>query len=195
MEEELRYPASFKEFWETMEECEFKVEYHKNHIISFMSYATDPHELLVSTIVYYFGKLFFEKEDYFFYPSNRPVITPGKSVFNPDASLVIGKPNLFNYKPGRTAITNPAIIVEVLSKSTRDYDVNEKLPAYKQIPGIQQIIYIDSQEMHVSTWLSTEVENQWLNMDFLTKNDKLPVLESEILMKDLYRKVTFEKSA
>ncbi len=195
LDEEIRYSATFEEFWETMAECDYKVEYHNGQIVSFMSYATDPHELLVGKILGIFYQLFDEHSNHFIYPSNRPVITPGQNVYNPDASMVIGKTKFFQYARGRNAMTNPSLIVEVLSKSTKEYDLNEKLPVYKQIPSVQQILYIDSLRMHVSSWLRTEVENQWLNKDFFNENEIFSVLGAEISMKDLYRKVTFEQSA
>lgn len=38
---------------------------------------------------------------------------------------------------------NPLILVEVLSDSTGDKDRTEKLPAYKLIPTVQEILFID----------------------------------------------------
>lgn len=195
LEEEIRYPATYQEFWETMVECDYKVEYHDGQIVSFMSYATDPHELLVSTIVYLLGRQFFDRDGYFIYPSNRPVITPGHNVYNPDASLTIGKTDLFQYAKGKNAMTNPALIVEVLSKSTKNYDLNEKLPEYQRMDSLQQILYIDSQRMHVTTWLRTEAQNQWRKHEFSETEAVFPVLDEQLPLQDLYRKIDFSASA
>ena len=40
------------------------------------------------------------------------------------------------------AITNPCLIVEVLSPSTEDYDRGEKLAAYKLLPSVREIVFV-----------------------------------------------------
>ena len=48
----------------------------------------------------------------------------------PDVMVVKGEPI---FKPNSTAvITNPYIIIEVLSPATKQFDLSEKLPEYKQ---------------------------------------------------------------
>ena len=195
MEEEVRFPASFEEYWEALEECEYRVEYHDGEIITFMSYATDPHELLVGRIVGLFTGLFEERPDLLIYPSNRPVLKPTKEGgYNPDAFILQGKPVLFRHPDGKTAVTNPLVIVEVLSKSTRTFDMDEKLPAYKQIPSVREIIFIDSKRQHVSIYIRTEdTSSQWLNMDFFEDTEKFPVLNGEISMNRLYRNIILQE--
>lgn len=39
-------------------------------------------------------------------------------------------------------VTNPALLVEVLSPSTIDYDLGEKCAQYKQVPSVRAMIYI-----------------------------------------------------
>jgi Uma2 family endonuclease len=39
-------------------------------------------------------------------------------------------------------VTNPAALVEVLSRSTIDYDLGEKGEHYKQIPSVRTLIYV-----------------------------------------------------
>lgn len=64
-----------------------------------------------------------------------------QAVHNPDCSVVLEPAQLFEYQPGMDAETTPLVVVEVLSKMTRDYDYGEKLPHYKQIPSLRQIIF------------------------------------------------------
>ena len=192
LEDEIRYPASFDEFWETLEECQYKVEYHNGQIVSIMSYASNKHELLTAKILGIFFKLFDGEPDYYIFASNRPILKPDKTgVYEPDAYIVVGAPQLFQYDKGKNANTNPAVVVEIQSKTTRDYDWDEKLPANKQIPSVQQIIFIDSQRQKVSIFRRMEIKNQWLNMDFFEAEDNIPVLDAEISVKELYRKVSF----
>lgn len=97
-------------------------------------------------------------------------------------------------QPGRKdTITNPILIVEVLSKSTQSYDQDKKFKFYRTIPSFQEYLLIDQYSMHVEKYCKTAV-NQWLFSEWegeetILKLDKVPF---EILLSDLYDKVTFE---
>lgn len=192
MDDVVRYDASFDEYWETLEDCEYKVEYVNGQIVSIMSYASDKHELLVSSMIYLLGNLFYEKPDHFVYASNRPILIPDRAgVFQPDASIIVGSPQFFQYDKGKNANVNPALIIEILSKSTRDFDWDEKLPNYKLIPSVKQILYIDSLKKKVSSFQRLDTGNQWLNIDFFEDEDAIPVLDKAILLKTIYQKLIF----
>ena len=40
------------------------------------------------------------------------------------------------------ALTNPAVLVEVTSKSTEEYDRGDKLSHYKQLPSLQAVLFV-----------------------------------------------------
>ena len=58
----------------------------------------------------------------------------------PDVSVVCGR--LERDARDATAITNPTLIVEVTSPSSKDYDRGEKLSHYKQLSSLQAVIII-----------------------------------------------------
>jgi Uma2 family endonuclease len=58
----------------------------------------------------------------------------------PDASVVCGEAVASSLDAN--AITNPALLVEVTSKSTEDYDRGEKLSHYKQLPSLRAVLYV-----------------------------------------------------
>jgi Uma2 family endonuclease len=58
----------------------------------------------------------------------------------PDVSVVCGQIEFD--ADDRNAVTNPIVIVEVLSKGTEVYDRGEKLVHYKQIPSLQEIVLV-----------------------------------------------------
>ena len=47
-------------------------------------------------------------------------------------------------EPGRQAIVDPILIVEILSPGTERRDRRTKLPAYRQIESVQEILLIDA---------------------------------------------------
>ncbi|MBK6694598.1 MAG: Uma2 family endonuclease [Myxococcales bacterium] len=85
-------------------------------------------------------------------PRSASVAT-GLSTF-PDISVVCG--DLERASDDANAITNPALLVEVLNPSTEDYDQGEKLRHYQQIPSLEAVVFVSQSERMVSvvrrTW-------------------------------------------
>lgn len=49
-------------------------------------------------------------------------------------------------------VTNPCLLVEVLSPSTEGYDRGEKLAHYKQIPSLREIVLVAHDERRAELW-------------------------------------------
>lgn len=81
------------------------------------------------------------------YPSDLRLWIPavGRSTYA-DASLFC-EPEA---DEARQALLNPRILVEVLSPSTADYDLGGKFLAYRTIPSLQHVLFIDSERIWVT---------------------------------------------
>ncbi|MBE9209117.1 Uma2 family endonuclease [Nostoc sp. LEGE 06077] len=109
----------------------------------------------------------------------------------PDVMIIAGEPEFFNNR--QDIITNPQIIVEVLSKSTRNYDYEDKFAAYRTIPTFQEYLLIDQYRIHVEHF-SKIGKKQW-NLREYDEEDNAIAFASvplEISLQDLYNKVNFE---
>jgi Uma2 family endonuclease len=51
-----------------------------------------------------------------------------------------------------TALVNPRVLVEVLSSSTRAYDLGEKLTYYQTIPSLTDILLVDHVALRIVHW-------------------------------------------
>ncbi|MBK6931510.1 MAG: Uma2 family endonuclease [Saprospirales bacterium] len=186
----LRFPASFAEYWGLLQEARYKADYSNGEIVA-MSYETNVHSKIVMQLAVIFDRIF-DSQLYAIHDSNRPVyIADFQAVHNPDCSVVLEPAQLFEYQPGMNAETTPLVLVEVLSKTTRDYDYSEKLPHYKQIPSLRQIIYIESAKMFVSVYERTDEGPHWVNTDYSRPEDSFLVGGQAVKMEEIYRKVTF----
>lgn len=128
------------------------------------------------------------------------------SIFVADQRLWIPAHNLYTYpdvmvvprplerQQGRTdTITNPIVIAEVLSKSTKSYDRDEKFAAYRTIPTFQEYLLVDQYSIHVEQYFKTD-PNQWI---FTEYNDPqstilLSSISVEICLIDLYEGIGIE---
>jgi Uma2 family endonuclease len=50
-------------------------------------------------------------------------------------------------------IEAPRIVVEVLSPSTEDHDLLQKLPDYRRLPSVDDVLYISAEERLVRHWV------------------------------------------
>lgn len=76
----------------------------------------------------------------------------------PDLTVVCGPRELHPEDPD--AVTNPTLIVEVLSKSTADYDRGDKFEHYKRIASLRQYVLLSQLEPELEVW-SRGPENEW----------------------------------
>jgi Uma2 family endonuclease len=58
------------------------------------------------------------------------------------------------------AVVNPKLIVEVLSRSTEDYDRGDKFEHYKRIATLEQYVLVSHREHLIEVW-SRDASGQW----------------------------------
>lgn len=109
-----------------------------------------------------------------------------------DVSAVEGKPILFaHYK---TLITNPLLIVEVLSSSTQDYDRQEKFAFYQKIASFKEYVLVHQNEPKVEIYYCKNGKRNVWNYTFhtgLLENIKLQSVGCTLRLRDIYRNIEF----
>ena len=179
---------------DSMEIAEFNVEYDGKHII-IMDYASKPHEKIVGNTVTILNILFRTNADVDVIPSSHPVYREewGERSYNPDVQVVVGESVDVEHRPGMTAVTNPAVIFEVLSPSTRDKDWSEKLPRYKKMPSVKHIVYLEQDRPFVTVFTRIGDTDKWINVDYDNLEQSFEVLGKTVPLKELYLKVNFNE--
>ncbi|CCH96671.1 MAG: Uma2 family endonuclease [Microcystis sp. M53603_WE2] len=141
-----------------------------------------------------------QKQDYYVYMNDVRLWIPQYRLYTyPDVMVIKGKP-IYEGK-GITNVTNPLIIVEVLSRSTRDYDLlrsavgvrTDKFEFYRSIPEFQEYILIDQYRFYATQYFK-QGDGKWIFSDYKGEESllKLASDEFEISLKDLYARVDFE---
>jgi len=93
---------------------------------------------------------------------------------------------------GRQAISDPFLIIEILSPSTERHDRRVKLPAYRQIETVQEILLVASDERYAE--LHRRAGAQWLT-EILRCGEavlSLATVPIEIRLSDLYGGIALE---
>ena len=96
---------------------------------------------------------------------------------------------------GRQAIRDPFLIVEILSPSTERHDRRVKLPAYRQMETVQEILLVASDERYAE--LHRRAGKQWIT-EILRGNEariSLISVSVEIAIADLYEGIAFDGGA
>jgi len=110
----------------------------------------------------------------------------------PDVMVVAGELEFLEGR--RDTITNPLMIAEVISKSTKNYDRDEKFAAYRTIPNFREYLLIEQYTMHVEQYSKTD-NNRWIFSEY-EDSEQIISLESiafEISLIDIYDKVNFNE--
>lgn len=110
----------------------------------------------------------------------------------PDTMVVCGEPE---FDGDRTdTLTNPVVIVEVLSPSTALKDHNEKLDEYIQIETLQHYVLISQHEAKVEVY-TRQNAGQWLYIQAkgLDATVALPAVDCTLHLATLYAKVRFDR--
>ena len=92
----------------------------------------------------------------------------------PDVSVVCGPLELDPADPRGHTLTNPVLVVEVLSPSTEDYDRGDKLAAYKRIPSLREVVLVAYDERRLEIW--RRVGSIWTTV--IVRGDAVAQLES-----------------
>ena len=84
-------------------------------------------------------------------------------------------------------MVNPYIVVEVLSDGTRGFDLSEKLSDYQSIDSLQQIIYVEPNEISVTTYVRS-IDRNWQKVSFKNDADLLPIVDKGFIkINDIYK--------
>jgi Uma2 family endonuclease len=107
----------------------------------------------------------------------------GKNYFYPDVMVDCSGKEEDYYTE------NPTIIVEVLSKSTRQHDKTFKRQAYFQIPSLQEYVLIEQDFVEIELWFKTE-DNHWeQSVHYLGDDMTFHSIGLTVSVEDIYRRV------
>lgn len=110
------------------------------------------------------------------------VLATGLATY-PDVTVVCGPSERDPASP--THVVNPALLFEVLSDGTEEYDRGEKLEQYKRIPSLHAIVLFDHRKPWVEVW--SRENQQWVLRTFTVgQTVELPVIDCTLDIDAVY---------
>lgn len=163
-----------------------KSEYFQGQIIK-MAGATPNHNRVKENVVVEVGIVLKKNKSCRSSSSDQRIHIPANSLYTyPDIVIVCG-PNKFS-KLDRITITNPSVIIEILSLSTSEYDRGEKFKLYRDIETLQEYVLVDSRKPYAQVFRRMP-DNQWILADdafSLSESITIQTIGAALQMADLY---------
>jgi len=99
------------------------------------------------------------------------------------------------YQRGEQLVKEPILIVEILSPATERHDRRTKLPAYRAIESVNEILLIDSESIYAEIlrregdrWITELVQGRDATL-------RLPSVDLRIAMAELYEGIEIDADA
>ncbi len=170
-------------------------EYYKGEIFDMyghgellaMSGAGDNHNVIFSNL---FGELAIQLKGGKcrpFGPDMRMYIPENTLYTYPDISIYCKNP-VDGYDDD--IATNPTVIIEILSPSTRNYDMGGKFALYRDIPTLKEYILVDAKSLHVSAFRLNDAKH-WELEEYKNFADTLVIkpIGVSISLQEIYAEI------
>ncbi|MEG4914239.1 Uma2 family endonuclease [Microcoleus sp. B7-D4] len=167
-----------------------KSEYHDGEIVP-MTGGTTNHNKLALNFCRKFP-LTVNGQDYeTFINDVRLWIPQTRRYVYPDIIVIQGEP--VYQGSNKTIVTNPLLIVEVLSNSTKDYDRGGKFLAYRSISEFREYILIDQYSYHIEQFAKNS-NGKWVLTEYDSDESVLTLesVEFQMPLREIYERINFE---
>ncbi|HMQ49063.1 MAG TPA: Uma2 family endonuclease [Saprospiraceae bacterium] len=161
-----------------------------NGIIAPIPMAKGPHNIITMNVGSALKQVLkANPKKYIVFSNSQKIYLPELNIgLYPDVLVVCEQPVYWD--EGELLLTNPLLIVEVLSQSTRHYDRGNKFSYYKRLPSFQEYVLIAQNHCEVETWYREEPD-LWRTNTVKDRTSTLPLrsVDCALQMADIYEHV------
>lgn len=181
-----------EEYLELERSADYKSEYLNGQVFA-MGGASPNHVLIVTNVVSEFRSQLKKRPCTVYSTDLRVRVSPTGLYTYPDVVVVCGAPEFSDTH--RDTLTNPTLIVEVLSKSTKDYDRGEKFEQYRAIETFVEYVLIAQDKHHVEHY-SRQADRTWILSETNRVEDviELNSIGCDLAVSEIYDKVDLLRS-
>lgn len=124
------------------------------------------------------------------YASDMRVRADQNHYTYPDIVVVCGDPAFEDTQ--LDTLSNPTVIIEVLSPSTEHYDRTTKWKSYRGLESLQEYLLIAQDRPHIEHYIRQNA-NSWLQTEMigLTGTVELPSIQCALAIVDIYDRIKF----
>lgn len=181
---------TLEEYLELDHTSEERIEFWDGNVFT-LAGASSVHDQIQSNI-HFFLRLKLQGKPCRVFLSEMRLKVPDYLPYRyPDLSALCGETKIETIGK-QELLTNPNLIVEILSDSTADFDRGYKFTYYKSIPSFSEYLLIAQDRPHVTQFIKQN-ETDWLNREFndLSATVKLASLDCELTLTEIFQDVIF----
>lgn len=169
--------------------CEAKHEYYKGEIFV-MGGATKQHVSIVTNLVGELHSQLKESQCSVFSTDLRVQVSPTGLYTYPDVIVLCDEARFSDEQ--EDTLLNPALIIEVLSESTKDYDRGGKFELYRTIDSFVEYVLIAQDRPHVEHY-TRQPDGSWILHETNNLEDtiQLKSVRCSLRLSDIYSKIDF----
>ncbi len=150
--------------------------------------ASRRHVLIVTNVVGELRRQLKGRPCLLFSTDLRLRVTPTGLFTYPDVMVVCGEATYVDQEAD--TLTNPTLIVEVLSASTQDYDRGRKFEHYRSLASLQEYLLVAQAKVHVEHF-QKQPDGRWVLAETSRRDDvvRLPSIGCDLALTEIYDKV------
>ncbi len=178
---------SIEAYLEMENSADEKHEYYKGEIFA-MSGAKMPHNRIASNLLIAIG-LKLKGKRCQPYGSDARIHIESNTLFTyPDISIICGE--IITLNNDDYNVLNPTVIIEVLSKSTKNYDRGEKFKLYRDITTLKEYILVDSESIHIEIFRLNK-NGHWELEEYNSLTDAVIIkaIDETVFLSEIYEGV------
>ena len=177
-----------EEYLELDSKAEYRSEYHNGEMFP-MESASRWHDWIFTQLTVLMDLHLRGKKCQAF-SSHMRVLAASSGLYTyPDLSVVCGEPQFASFQ-GDDTLLNPALIVEILSPSTEDYDRGKKAKMYRAMPSLQELLFIAQDSYDVELY-RRQTDGTWslIGANGLDGSIEPTSIQYTLPLRELYAKV------
>jgi Uma2 family endonuclease len=180
-----------EEYYRLEREASYKSDYYAGEIFA-MAGGTITHSTICSNLVRELGNQLKGKPCAAFESNLRLKVKATGLRTYPDASVYCQPYERDHEDPAGETLTNPVVLIEVLSPSTERYDRDTKARNYRQVESLQAYVLISQDDPRAEVF-ERQPDGTWSLRDVTGLNEsiRLGALGLELPLAEVYDRVDF----
>jgi len=169
--------------------AEAKSEFHDGEVLA-MAGASYVHNLIVANVIRELGTQLKGRPCTVLPSDVRVRIEASNRYVYPDVTVVCGEPAFTDRE--QDTLVNPTLLVEVLSKGTRNYDRGEKFEHYRTLESFAEYVLLAQDRPHCEHYVR-QADGRWILTETKRLDDvlSLTTIGCELALGEAYDKVSF----
>lgn len=175
--------TTFAEYLRAEAESDVRHEYVGGRVLA-MASSTPEHSRLAASVIGVLGQALRARACTVYNCNVRVRIEETDRSTYPDVSVVCGPRTTAKIDPD--ALTNPAVVVEVLSDSTEADDRGEKFAHYRRLPSLREYVLVSQRTPRIEVYRREGAE--WVLSEASSgQRARIPSLGVELSVDEVYR--------